>query len=75
MLKMVFFLLLQHYMTKLISPLYAYTTFYDQPGDSHLLIYTRGLSVTWACKLSIGDCVSNSVSLYRNWMGNPSNPA
>lgn len=67
------FFLNQRYMTKLVTPLYNYTTFYDGPTDAHLLIYTRGVSVQWACKLAIGDCISNSVSLYSNWMSNPSN--
>ena len=64
-------ILRQLYMKKLVEPLYDYVSFNDGPEDSHLLIYTRGLAVTWACSLDIGDCVSNSDSLYKDWMEKP----
>ncbi len=66
-------ILRQLYMKKLVEPLYDYVSFNDGPEDSHLLIYTRGLAVTWACSLDIGDCVSHSVSLYKEWMDKPTN--
>ncbi|KZS09066.1 Aminopeptidase N [Daphnia magna] len=62
------------YLTKLVTPLYDYVKFNDTVGDSHLLIYTRVTAVTWACKLDIGDCVSNSVNFYQAWMNDPTNP-
>lgn len=61
-------------MSGLITPLYDYVKFNDSVGDSHLLIYTRSIAVTWACKLNIGDCVSSSVNFYRAWMNDPSSP-
>ena len=60
-------------MAKLLTPLYNYVTFNQDPNDAHLLIYTRVLAVQWACKLSIGDCVTNSVQLFQQWMQNPLN--
>ena len=61
-------------MTGLVTPLYDYVKFNDSVGDSHLLIYTRSLAVTWACKLDIGDCVSSSVNFYQAWITDPTNP-
>lgn len=65
---------MQSYLNKLVTPLYDYVKFNDTAGDSHLLIYTRVLAITWACKLNIGDCVSSSVNFYSAWMNDPSNP-
>ena len=65
---------MQRYLTKLVMPLYDYVKFNDTVGDSHLLIYTRSLAVSWACKLRIGDCVSSSVNFYQAWMNEPTNP-
>ena len=60
-------------MSSLITPLYDYVQFNETAGDSHLLIYTRVTALSWACKLNVGDCSTNSVSIYRSWMSDPAN--
>ncbi|XP_069952146.1 aminopeptidase N [Cherax quadricarinatus] len=64
---------LKRYLLDLLIPLYNSVGFEDNPNDPHLETYKRVLALSNACHLDYEDCVQNSVSLFQQWMQNPSN--
>lgn len=62
---------LKNYLLDLLIPLYDSVGFDDDLNDPHLEQLQRVEAVTWACNMGHGDCLTNSVSLYADWMLNP----
>ena len=63
----------QGYLLNLLEPLYQSIGFQDSVADPHLDQFKRVKMLKWACKLGHEDCVSQSVSLFKQWMMNPQN--
>ncbi|KAK4304350.1 hypothetical protein Pmani_023699 [Petrolisthes manimaculis] len=61
------------FVLKFIIPLYNSVGFKDNVDDPHLEQFKRVLAISWACKFDHPDCVSQSTSLYKLWMENPTN--
>ncbi|XP_069173006.1 LOW QUALITY PROTEIN: uncharacterized protein [Procambarus clarkii] len=64
---------LKRYLLSLLTPLYDAVGFDDNRSDPQLDQYKRVLALSGACSLEYQDCVDNSVSLFQEWMLNPSN--
>ncbi|KAK6644232.1 hypothetical protein RUM43_000499 [Polyplax serrata] len=55
------------YILKLIEKLYNEVGFEARPNDPQLTIYKRIHVLLWACSLGHGNCVKNSVALFKKW--------
>ncbi|XP_063887402.1 aminopeptidase N-like [Scylla paramamosain] len=62
---------LKDFMLSLLEPLYKSVGFQDSPTDPHIDQSKRVKMLKWACKLGHEDCVTQSVSLFKQWMMNP----
>ena len=57
----------------MIVPLYELVGFDDNLTDHHLDQLKRAMALSWACNLGYQPCVDNAVSLYQQWMADPTN--
>ncbi len=60
-------------MTSLVGPYYEFVGFQEMESDAHLTIYSRSDAMSWACRLGILDCVTNSKIKYAELMNDPDN--
>ncbi|XP_064118220.1 aminopeptidase N-like isoform X2 [Macrobrachium nipponense] len=58
----------REYMMSVISPIYEYAGFKEQPRDDLQKQLLSGEAVRWACKLRHPDCIYRSTKLFRQWM-------
>lgn len=62
---------LKAYILSLIQPLYDYIGTEEQPSESLQTQQMRSDMLTWACRLGHVQCRNMSLSLYRQWMTDP----
>lgn len=62
---------LKAYILSLIQPLYDYIGTEEQPSESLQTQQMRSDMLTWACRLGHAHCRNMSLSLYRQWMTDP----
>lgn len=60
-------------MTSLVTPYYEHVGFQESETDAHLTVFSRSDAMSWACKLQVPDCVSNSKAKYAELMNDPNN--
>ncbi|XP_063887378.1 aminopeptidase N-like isoform X1 [Scylla paramamosain] len=64
---------LKNFLLRLLGLQYKSIGFQDSLTDPHLDQHKRVKILSWACKLGHEDCVTQSVSLFNQWMMNPMN--
>ena len=57
----------QAYVLNLLANVYDTLGFEEKEGDTHITLLHRVSVVTWACRLSLEDCVTKATDNFREY--------